>query len=197
MRPHEKSLGYAADYCPVCRKLEAFQIFEKQLRYHFWYLIPMGCGESLGHRKICGACETKSEGFLNAYREISRTQEKSLETLIAKTNPAVRETYKEKLFLADQLATDKVALDETARHRLMMEAFSLAEPHFVSGFGHQGKRILTVSLLPLVPKEEEIRACLERYRESGSRLGARLRTADVMELLYPESVVKDPNKFSY
>jgi len=197
VRPHEKLLGYAADYCPICRNIEAFQIFESRLRYHLWYLIPVGRGESLGYKKLCEGCETKSEGFLNAYRELSRSPRKSLDDLIAKTNPVVRETYKEKLAFADRLETDTVGLDETARHRLMMEAFSLAEPHFSSGFGHQGKRILTVSLRPLAPKEEEIRACLQRYRDTGSRMGARLRTEDVMELLYPETVVKDRNKFSY
>lgn len=195
-RQREKHLGYAADYCPICRKVETFEILEKRICYHVWF-IPVERGEVLGHAKICDGCQTESEGFPNAYREITGFRGKSLDALIAKTNPMVREIHKDKLALADRLAASIDGVDEATRHRLMMEAFSFAEPHFQSGYGHQGRRILAVSLRPLQPKEEEIRACLKRYRETGSRMGARLRTAEVMASIYPESAMKDPNKFSY
>ncbi|HSI14890.1 MAG TPA: hypothetical protein VK961_22750 [Chthoniobacter sp.] len=195
-RQREKHLGYAADYCPVCRKVQAFEILEKRHGVHVWF-IPVEKGDLLGHAQICGGCQTESESFLTQFRNVSGFQGKSLEALIAKTNPDVRKANAERLALAHQLAADVDKIDEPTRHRLIMEAFSLAESHFVVGFGHHGRRILTVSLRPLWPKEEEIRACLQRYRDAGSRMGARLRTADVMALLYPETEVKDPNKFSY
>jgi hypothetical protein len=193
----EKHLGYAADYCPICRKVESFDLLEERVAIHLWYIIPLQRGTLLGYKKICRGCQTMSDGYPNAYREIGRSGSEPLDTLIAKTNPLVREIHKEKLALAERLAAGGDGVDEATRHRLMMEAFSFAEPHFHHGYGHQGRRILTVSLRPLRPTEEEIRACLRRYRESGSRMGARLRTAEVMQSIYPESEMKDPDKFSY
>lgn len=192
-RQREKHLGYAADYCPICRKVEAFEILEKRHGAHVWF-IPVEKGRLLGHAQICGGCQTESESFLTKFRSVSGFRGKSLDALISKTNPDVREANAERLALADRLAS---GVDETTRQRLMMEAFALAEPHFRGGYGHQGRRILTVALRPLQPKEEEIRACLERYRQTGSRMGARVQTEEVMVSIYPETEVKDPNKFSY
>jgi hypothetical protein len=195
-RKREKQLGCVADYCPICRKIGTFQLVEHRMGQHVWF-VPVERGQLSGHSKICGSCDTESEAFLEAFREVSRSGDQSLEALITKTNPLVREIHHERLALADQLTADLESLDSTKRHRLMMEAFSLAEPHFTSGFGQQGRRILTTSLRPLLPKEEEIRACLQRYRDNGSRMGMRLHTEEVMAMLYPGTPPQDPNKFSY
>jgi hypothetical protein len=50
---------------------------------------------------------------------------------------------------------------------------------------------------PLRPTEDEIRACIERYQNSRSRLGGVLHLAEVMVAIYPERAVKKPGQYSY
>lgn len=195
-RKREKRLGFVADYCPICRKIDSFEVYEQRVAYHFWF-IPTEQGRLLGNTQICRSCQTESKSFPTQFRDILPSKGKSLEDLIAETNPMVRHLHAEQLELADKIAEGEGSVDIDTRHRLMMEAFSLAEPHFQIGYGHQGRRMLALSLRPLKPDAEEIRACLQRYRQSGSRMGSRLRTADVMVAIYPECEEKDPNKFSY
>jgi len=195
-RQREKRLGFAADYCPICRKVERFELMEQRFARHFWF-IPVERGRLTGNTQICRGCQTETKSFPAQFIHIDRSARNSLESLIQETNPSVCEANKDRLALAEQIAAGSAAIDATTRHRLIMEAFALAEPHFRIGYGHQGRRILALALRPLSPREEEVRLCLQRYRESGSRMGARLRTDDVMVSVYPETEVKDPNKFSY
>lgn len=195
-RQREKRLGFVADYCPICRKVEASSVFEKRLAFHVWF-IPTERGRVIGHTQICSGCQTESKAYPAQFTDFLPAQGESMEELIERTNPAVREKHATRLGLAEKITASNETLDPALRHRLMMEAFSMAEPHFRSGYGHQGKRILTVALRPLSPTVDEIRVCLQRFRDSGSRMGSRLHSDDVMVWLYPETEVPDPNKFSY
>jgi hypothetical protein len=195
-RLREKHLGYVADYCRVCRKILAFEVIEQRMANHIWF-IPIERGRIVRNAEICSGCQTDCDCYLGRFKSVSRSARGPLDSLIERTQPNVREANKERLAVAELLTTGSDGIDAKARLHLMMEAFSLAEPHFRIGYGHQGRHILAVALRPLWPNVEEIRACLERYRSSGSRMGAHLRVEEVMVSIYPESEVKDPNRFSY
>jgi hypothetical protein len=58
-------------------------------------------------------------------------------------------------------------------------------------------RYLVQALRPLNPKEEEIRGCLQHYRRQGELVGARLRTADLMDQIYADRKPRNPDAFDY
>jgi hypothetical protein len=192
----EKRLGYVAEYCRICRKILPFQILEQRVGYHLFF-IPIEQGQFLRNTQTCPGCQKETLCQLGQFTGVSHSANVPLETLIATTQPKVAELNKENLATANLLASERENLDPKLRQRLIMEAFGMAESHFQIGYGHHGRNILTIALRPLVPTEDEIRACLQRYRKANNRMATQLHVEDVMALVYPESVVKDPNKFSY
>jgi hypothetical protein len=195
-RERESRLGYAADYCRVCHEIEPFEIVECRMSTHFWF-IPLERGRLRGHKKICPRCHIKTETHPARFAGFDRSARHPLESLIQKTYPTVRERFQEELAMDEKIAAGGQEIDQSTRERLVMEVFSLAEPHFRSGSGHDGRRVLVLGLRPLKPNDEEIRACLQRYRNTGCRMGRILSDQDAIVLIYPEKEVKDPSKFSY
>lgn len=192
----EKRLGYVAEYCRICRKIQPFQVLEQRIGYHLFF-IPIEPGQFLRNKQICPGCHTEAVCQLTQFTGVSRSAAVPLECLIAATQPKVTQLNKENLAVANLLSEGHDKLDPTTRQRLLMESFGMAEPDFRIGYGHHGRRILAIALSPLAPTQDEIRACLQRYREANSRMAAHLQVEDVMASVYPESVVKDPSKFSY
>ena len=191
-----KRLGTVADYCSVCRKIGPFDVLAKRVAEHVLF-VPTERGHSSGATRVCGSCRTESRCSVGQYAAFEKSASVPLEALIESTFPTVRETYREELAVADQIAAGGYGLDQALRKRLLKQAFALAEPHFRVGRGQQGRRILSVALRPLRPTEDEVRACLQPYRNTSSRMGARLTTQEALTTIYPELEVKDPDKYSY
>ena len=116
---------------------------------------------------------------------------------LEKTFPTIHEVYARRLALEETIASDVTKLDAAIRSQMLMDAFDLAEPHFAGGYGHEGRRILSLVLRPLWPSEEEIRGCLEICRKRRSRMGRQLRTVEVMDSIYPDSKPANRERFDY
>jgi hypothetical protein len=144
--------------------------------------------------EVAGVKHNVTPGRFAGFRRSSRG---TLEALIEATHPSIREDFESQLAIADKLASGGEGLDAETRRRLIKGAFALADSHYQAGQRRQGLRYLTLSLKPLRPVEDEIRAGLQPYRGTMSRMGRELATDQVMISIYPELEVKDPNKFSY
>jgi hypothetical protein len=195
-KPRQRRTGYVAEYCDICRQVLPFEILEHRMAAHCWF-IRVENGRFLSHTQICCGCNTESECDTREFAGISRTASGSIETLITQTHPNLCEKRKDRLAEAEALAAGVRQIDERLRFRLIRESFGLAEPHFRSGLTHHGWHILKLALRPLRPTVDEIRACLQRYRESGSRMGALVRVQELMVAIYPEIEVKDSYRYSY
>ena len=163
---------------------------------HFWF-IPTERGRFLSNRQTCQACHTARICHLGQFQRPTPSAGDSIDELLEKTFPSLRQVYGSRLALEETIAADAAKLDAATRAQMIAEAFDLAEPHFTGGYGHEGRRILAFTLRPLWPSEEEIRACLQIYRKRRSPMGRRLRTAEVMAALYPESKPASRENFDY
>ncbi len=195
-RERERQLGFVADFCPVCRKVRPFAIAEVRMAAHFWF-IPTEWGRFLTHRQTCRDCRTVRPCHLGQFHKPVSILSGSIDGLVEKTFPAVREVYARRLALEETVASDPAKLDAEVRAKLIVEAFELAEPHFVGGYGHEGRRILALTLQPLWPSETEIRSCLQMFRQKRSQMGRQLRTGELMASLYPETKPASPGSFDY
>ena len=190
------SLGYAADFCPVCRQIRTFEISEIRMATHLWF-IPVERGTFLRHQQACVHCRVMQNSHRGRFARFERSPRKPLEDLIAETNPNLRASKAERLAVEEKIAAGGEGIDAGTRTQLLLEPFAIAEPHFDSGFGQEGRRMLALALRPLQPTEDEIRACLTRYRSGFNRMGKMLRTADVMNSIYPERQQRAPGSFDY
>jgi len=192
----EKRIGNAADFCPVCRQIRAFEVHEVRMAKHF-YFIPVERGTFQHHSQACLNCRTVLNSQPGRFLRLARSAGKSIEELVQTTFPTIHTAFATRLALEEKVAAGGEGIDSRARQQLLLEPFALAEPHFASGYGQEGRRILALALRPLRPTEEEIRACLSRYRGGFNRMGALLRTAEVMVSIYPELKPPKPGSFDY
>ena len=194
--PISNPLGYVADFCRICRKVMPFTVDRVRMVPHFWF-IPVGKGEICGHRQRCHGCRAESECFPQTFSTVATATFESVDVLISRTFPAIREVHAKRLALEDRLVRDSDALTPEERQTLLMESFELGAAHYRLASGVEGLRLMVLALRPLNPHEDEIRACLQIYRRRRERIGARLRTADLMELLYADRRPRDPDRFDY
>ena len=195
-REREKHLGYAADFCQLCRKIRAFTIKRVRRAGHI-YFIPVERGTFLENRQTCTTCQTTRQCHLGTYTRIASSFDGSIERLIRETFPAVEDVYAERIEFENQIASGAGTVDSKLRREALMEGFSLASPHFEHGSGLEGRRLLTRTLKPFDPTAEEIRECLQHFRRNGARIGTKLRTADVVNSLAEEAGKTKPDAYDY
>lgn len=195
-REREKRLGYVADFCPVCRKIRAFEVTRVSTASHI-YFIPLERGTFLEHRQKCRSCFTAFTSHLGRYRAVTPNLQGSMESLVTETFPSIHEVYRERLEIEERVKSGGSASDLELRKQMLMEVFHLAYPHFEEGIGTEGRRILARGLKPLEPTEDEVRECLQHFRQFRCRMGARLRTAEVMSSIRPEERKSVPGQYEY
>lgn len=203
--PVSYPVGYVADFCRVCRAITPFTVNCVRIVPHFMF-IPVGKGDVRGYRQRCHGCRAESDFSRQTFVTVSATCSQPLDELIGQTFPTVREVYASRLALEDRLAKDSDSLTSDERRTLFMESFELGAGYyrkasdpadFRKACGTEGLRLMVLALRPLNPREAEIRACLQIYRQRRERIGARLRTADLMDLLYADRRPRDPDRFEY
>ena len=77
-------LGRTADFCPLCRGFQPFQILQVDSIRHF-YALPLGGRNSIGQSKVCESCSLLSTAHPEIYRGLSSDFNADLESLIAET----------------------------------------------------------------------------------------------------------------
>ena len=176
----EKQLGYAADFCPICRRISAFRINRVGVAAHVYY-VALDDGQFVGHSQQCVTCMTNFNSNPNRFDCLADTPDGSVELLAEATFPSIDQVFAERLALEERIARDPHALDPELRSSVLMEGFNLAASYFENRAPETGMRILIAALKPLAPSEEEVRDCLNHFRRIRAPIGGMVRTSTVMK----------------
>jgi hypothetical protein len=152
----EKTLGYVAELCPICRAAKVFRISRVGVAGHI-YFIPMGEGELADHIGQCQECGTKISVNPTKYQAFEQQSTTEIERLIQSTFPIFRSVYAERLEILDRLKKHK-SVPTYNRHLWLMEPFEClavdAEERYAnarfdkeSGIGCVGTMLLLVFLI--------------------------------------------------
>jgi len=122
----EKREGRVADFCPICREIQAFDFFRvsKVLQVAE---ISVDEGELLGHFIRCVRCSFQSWVRRERFASVAPRDNAPLESLIGTTFPAVRALYAERLQW-ETLVRRSRPLDAKVRRTLLQEPFTLISP---------------------------------------------------------------------
>ncbi len=119
----EKKLGFAADFCPICREIRPFMVLRLGMASHINYF-SFNEGELVGHVAECQVCKTKIPVNSLKYKSLSNVIHDNLELLIAQTYPNLRNDYTDRLMLAERIRNREV-LSTVERDELLLESFYL------------------------------------------------------------------------
>ncbi len=174
-------LGYAADFCPVCRKISEFRIY--RLGVGHVYSLDLDPGKFAGYSQLCMTCQNEFGSMPERFSKLAEKPGSSIEQLAAETSPSIYQDMAERLALERQIAADPHALDAETRAKAMMETFKLASGYYDDHRFERGFDALVTALRPLDPSEEEVRACLAEFHQNQGRMGRMLGTGMVMKAL--------------
>lgn len=132
-RLRRQKLGFAADFCPVCRAVHPFRVTQLW-NYPHLYLIPLGRGDRLHHEVTCTACDTVQARDTPPYSGYATTPPPDAFDLAELTHPHVTETWQEQLELERKL--DAGALDPAGRAQLI--AVPIAALEYMTCLRNQG-----------------------------------------------------------
>jgi hypothetical protein len=114
-------LGYVAEFCPICREAQEFEISRVGTANHI-YFIPLGDAKLAGHMGRCRQCGTSILVDPAKYTAFEPTSSIEIETLIQRTFPDFYNVYAERLEIEDRLKNRKnVSIPD--RHLWLMEPF--------------------------------------------------------------------------
>ncbi len=117
-------LGYVADFCPICRDVQACELVQVRKVSHFYY-IPLGSGEALGHQTRCRACQTtlwvKGEDFAS----VSQDGGAPLPALYATLGPQAAQAAQDRKKLEVRVLAGGLSPEE--RTLLIEEPFSILD----------------------------------------------------------------------
>ena len=125
-RYSRSSLGYVADFCPLCRQVSAFELFNIQEVHHFYFVFTLP-GEAEAYEIQCLSCATIFPTDPSEYRHYAQCRQQDPDALAQETNPCVLDKF------ADRLDTEKRIREHKevgARQRLnlLLEPFIALRP---------------------------------------------------------------------
>lgn len=123
-----RKLGYVADFCPICRKINQFQLSRIGLASHV-YGASFGKGQLVGHQKKCLDCGTDLQTDASIYKDVQKKQPGTGSVdLSASTFPNIRQYYSERLSLEEQISKRSTRIDAGTRAVLIKEPFHIMAP---------------------------------------------------------------------
>ncbi len=124
-----RNLGCVADFCPICRSIQAFDLKRLGLASHI-YFISLGEGKLTGHIIQCRRCgvQLKAEPETYSAREKRHARIIDVESLIHSTYPNIREVYARRLAFEERLKKSPGDIPPEMRAEYMMEPFRLLNP---------------------------------------------------------------------
>ena len=122
-----RKVGYVADFCPICRSPQPFQIRRIGLASHLYYL-PVSQGKLIGYDRTCQQCKTLSTTDFSRYHQALKRSPASLDELIAQTFPTLRTYYSTRLALEQRVQQSALFLSADERHNLICEVFDCLAP---------------------------------------------------------------------
>lgn len=124
----EKHLGYAADFCCLCRSMQAFKINRVGLARHINF-VTVSDGKLAGYSRHCMRCNTVYATELERYPTLAdQAGPHDIATLIEATYPTAREQYAQRLELERSLREGQAQLPPQVRDQLLHEPFHVLVP---------------------------------------------------------------------
>jgi hypothetical protein len=128
-----RRLGYAADFCSICRCASAFEVRRIGMAGHIYY-VSLGEGELLGFDRTCHTCGTAVAADPKNYRAFAR-KPGALAPLVAETFPDLAEAWKDRIALEEKIRNTPSQLTGDERSALIREPFLRLSPKVESRFG--------------------------------------------------------------
>jgi hypothetical protein len=144
-----RRLGYAADFCPICRDVRSFRIARIGNAGHL-YGVALGSGDLVAHVGTCQDCGTLVKVDASLYRDILK-EDPGIGPLEARTFPALRQHFAERLEAEVQVARHS-PIDPRFRAGLLREPFRILSTVVEKRFGetHVDARVAAVLALTIV-----------------------------------------------
>jgi hypothetical protein len=117
-----RKLGYAADFCAICRRIRPWLVKELR-RYRHVFFVPFGRGEVTAQQRTCTDCGQHDLLVPNAYRAFVRDAKVDIDTLVHKTNPHLLEELTDRLILEERMRQSPDQLTRDERMGLLTEPF--------------------------------------------------------------------------
>lgn len=121
-----KNLGYAADFCPICRGPQAFRLRCKNLTPHIYY-IPSGTSVFVSNERSCLNCEVDFNADPSRYAMLAR-KPGTFAQLQPQTFPAFETTEKARLDLEAAIRRNPAVLPAGDRQALIRQPLHLLAP---------------------------------------------------------------------
>lgn len=152
IRETNRKLGWAAEFCPICRAVGPVYITQKGRVPHL-YWIPLGRRKITGHEVACHTCGLQATVQEVPYQAYVKNRSMDLVDLTLQTNPDIMDIRAERLALEDRLAAG--ALNRSERAELILEPFEVVRPMILPGAraGHipTGAGLAIIALVFLTP----------------------------------------------
>lgn len=123
----EREAGKVADFCPFCRRVQAFRLVSVSMVPHLYY-VPLGGGEVVGHVARCSDCGAEIGVDPDRYERSDDAGVRDLNTLIAGTQPRLPESLAERLKLEESIRRSPYTLSSEQREALVLEPFAWLNP---------------------------------------------------------------------
>lgn len=121
-----RTLGYVADFCPICRAPQAFRMRRATLVPHIWY-IPTGLGEFVGNERRCLDCGVDFHGDPARYAALSK-RPGSFGQLKKLTYPSFDVAQKGRLDLEKAIRDNPSTIGARDRQQLIRQPLELLSP---------------------------------------------------------------------
>ncbi len=130
----KRRLGYVADFCPICRSIQAHQVDRLGMAGHIYY-IPFGEGKLVGYHGTCCTCSLLTNADPNLHSKVSKTLMPNLQDLIQESFPNIETHYAQRLDIEQNLKQLPRSLPDELRQALLEEPFRLIAPMLDIGDG--------------------------------------------------------------
>ena len=123
----ERTVGFAADFCPVCRQIQPVRVTRVGMVGHVYY-ISFGEGTLVGYQAKCNVCSLVFGTNPIKYQQTVLKAPTDIKELIQTTFPKIHEVYAERLSLEEQLRLHPNALSVEQREALVLEPLQFLSP---------------------------------------------------------------------
>jgi hypothetical protein len=121
-----RKLGYVADFCPICRTPQAFEVQRVGLAGHV-YFVSLGEGELAGFQRKCCECAIALDAKPTQYASIAEAL-RPLPQLTAQTFPHLSKAYATILALEERVKATPSSLSPQERYALIRNPMLLLSP---------------------------------------------------------------------
>lgn len=119
-----EKLGYFADFCPICRSVQAHLAIKRSTVPHI-YFVPVGRKTTLDFIGTCLCCSVERGINPLNYKQTIQSYSGDLEFLVKETFPTIYESYEDRLELEELIKYNLSELSSEDRIKLIREPFEI------------------------------------------------------------------------